>query len=75
MKCLACCVDGTGQTQEETHAALTAIILMTAATALGAPARAQQTPNQTVQDQADKGIKTQNSGASGYVADQEKSGA
>jgi hypothetical protein len=54
---------------------LTAVILMTAATALGAPAQAQQPTNQTVQDEADKGIKTQNSGASGYVADQEKSGA
>jgi hypothetical protein len=54
---------------------LTAVILMTAATALGAPAQAQQPTNQTVQDEADKGIKTQNSGASGYVADQDKSGA
>lgn len=31
--------------------------------------------NQNVQNEADKGIKTQNSGASGYVADQDKPGA
>ena len=35
----------------------------------------QMQPNQTVQDEADKGVKTRNSGDSGLVADQEKPGA
>lgn len=39
---------------------------------ISGPAIAQ---NQNVQNEADKGIKTQNSGASGYVADQDKPGA
>ena len=54
---------------------LTAILFVTATATLGAPAVAQQPVNQKVQEQADKGIKTENSGASGYVADQDKSGA
>jgi hypothetical protein len=32
-------------------------------------------PNEQMQRDADKGVKTRNSGASGYVADQDKSGA
>ena len=32
-------------------------------------------PSQTVQDEADKGVKTRNSGNSGLVADQEKPAA
>lgn len=32
-------------------------------------------PNQDMQREADKGIKTRNSGESGYVADQDKPGA
>jgi hypothetical protein len=48
-----------------------------------APALAQQSgepsqkmqPGQQMQDDADKGIKTRNSGESGYVSDQEKPGA
>jgi hypothetical protein len=35
----------------------------------------QMQPNQKVQDEADKGVKTRNSGESGFVADQEKPGA
>jgi hypothetical protein len=35
----------------------------------------QQMPNQQMQNEADKGVKTRNSGESGYVADQEKPGA
>lgn len=35
----------------------------------------QATPNQHVQTEADKGIKTHNSGASGYVGDQYKPGS
>jgi hypothetical protein len=54
---------------------LTAAALMAAATALGTPAMAQQSGNQSTQTEADKGTKTQNSGASGLVEDQEKSGA
>ena len=38
-------------------------------------ARQQMTPNQQMQNEADKGVKTRNSGESGYVADQEKPGA
>jgi len=39
------------------------------------PALAQTTPNPNMQSEADKGIKTQNSGASGYVGEQDKPGA
>jgi hypothetical protein len=35
----------------------------------------QVQPNQKVQDEADKSVKTRNSGESGLVADQEKAGA
>lgn len=52
-----------------------AAILMTVPLMAG-PAIAQQTtPNQNVQSEADKGIKTQNSGASGYVGEQDKPGS
>ncbi|WP_156042206.1 hypothetical protein [Bradyrhizobium sp. URHD0069] len=52
-------------------------------TTITVPAPAQQSaqpsekmqPGQQMQDDADKGIKTRDSGASGYVADQEKPGA
>jgi hypothetical protein len=45
-----------------------------------APAMAQQqqpsaSGNPQMQNEADKGVKTRNSGESGYVADQEKPGA
>ena len=54
---------------------LTATMFVVAAIAIG-PAMAQQsTPNQSLQNEADKGLKTQNSGASGFVADQDKPGA
>lgn len=52
-----------------------AAILITVPLIAG-PALAQQTtPNPNLQSEADKGIKTQNSGASGYVGEQEKPGA
>ncbi len=35
----------------------------------------QSMPKQNLQNEADKGVKTQNSGASGFVTDQEKPGA
>ena len=35
----------------------------------------QTGPQQQLQDEADKGVKTRNSGESGYVADEEKPGA
>jgi hypothetical protein len=38
-------------------------------------AQQQMAPNQQIQNEADKGIKTRNSGESGYVAEQEKPGA
>src|SRR5205085_6549900 len=52
-------------------------------TMIAVPAMAQQQsgaqqqtgPDQQMQDDADKGVKTRDSGASGYVADQEKPGA
>ena len=52
---------------------LAAVGLM-AATMLATPAMAQQV-NQSTQTEADKGIKTQNSGAAGFVEDQDKAGA
>jgi hypothetical protein len=40
------------------------------------PTMAQQTgPASNLQNEADKGIKTENSGASGYVGEQERSGS
>jgi hypothetical protein len=45
-------------------------------TGLAATATAQQTsPSQNLQNEADKGLKTKNSGASGYVGDQDKPGS
>ena len=47
-------------------------------TTIGVPALAQQStapPSPQVQDEADKGVKTRNSGESGYVSEQEKPGA
>jgi hypothetical protein len=42
---------------------------------LVAPAKAQQGSNETLQHEADKGVKTHNSGASGFVGEQEKQGS
>jgi hypothetical protein len=58
-------------------------IVLAFGTTIALPAQAQQStapgqqmqPNQKVQDEADKGIKTRNSGESGLVADEEKPGA
>src|SRR5258705_11268922 len=48
-------------------------------TAIALPAQAQQSTGpssqQQMQDEADKGIKTRNSGESGYVGEQERPGA
>jgi hypothetical protein len=44
-------------------------------TAIAVPALAQQSNQQPMQDEADKGIKTRNSGESGYVGEQESPGA
>jgi hypothetical protein len=46
-------------------------------TTVAIPVMAQQqtAPQQQLKDQADKGVKTRNSGESGYVADEEKPGA
>jgi len=58
-----------------------AIVIATTA-GLAVPAAAQNQgaqqqakPDQQLQNEADKGIKTRNSGESGYVADQDKPGA
>ena len=63
----------------------TPILAMTVAfgTGIAVPALAQQSPSpgqqmqpsQQMQEDADKGVKTRNSGESGYVADQERPGA
>ncbi len=39
------------------------------------PANAQTSPPTNLQNEADKGIKTENSGASGYVGEQQKPGS
>ena len=55
------------------YLALTAIAVVAGLTA---PAMAQQTsPSKNLQNEADKGIKTENSGASGYVSEQDKPGS
>lgn len=43
--------------------------------ALPAVAQQQTAPNPKVQEEADKGVKTRQSGESGYVGEQEKPGA
>jgi hypothetical protein len=53
--------------------ALAALIAISSAT--GSATAQQTTPSQSLQNEADKGIKTQNSGASGYVGDQDKPGS
>ncbi|MGY3615338.1 hypothetical protein [Bradyrhizobium sp. USDA 10063] len=55
-------------------------LLVALGTAVAMPAMAQQQQqsapnNPQMQDEADKGVKTRNSGESGYVADQNKPGA
>ena len=57
-------------------------ILLGASASIALPAMAQDTRapqqkgvDQKIQNEADKGMKTRNSGESGYVADQEKPGA
>ena len=51
-------------------------MLVAAGTIIALPAMAQQpTPNPQMQEEADKGIKTRQSGESGYVGEQEKPGA
>jgi hypothetical protein len=51
-------------------------LVVVAASLAWAPAMAQHaSPNQSLQDEADKGVKTRNSGASGFVGNQETPGA
>src|SRR6478752_5892387 len=52
-------------------------MLVASGAMIALPAVAQQhsAPNQQMQDKADKGVKTRNSGESGYVVDQEKPGS
>jgi hypothetical protein len=53
-----------------------AIVLLTAGAIATGPVMAQQaSPIQNQQSEADKSVKTRNSGESSYVGDQEKSGA
>jgi hypothetical protein len=53
-------------------------LLVALGTVVTIPAMAQQqqqsAPNPQMQDEANKGLKTRNSGESGYVADQDKPG-
>ena len=50
-------------------------IIVAFGTTIVVPALAQQQTGPSQQEEADKGIKTRNSGESGYVSEQEKSGA
>jgi hypothetical protein len=52
--------------------AFAAIVVVTG---LAAPVYAQQDSQKSLQNEADRGIKTQNSGASGFVGEQETPGA
>ncbi|MBR0774729.1 hypothetical protein JQ543_15375 [Bradyrhizobium diazoefficiens] len=58
-----------------TLVAILAALPIVAAPALAQQAAPSQNTPQNMQTEADKGIKTQNSGASGYVGDQDKPGA
>jgi hypothetical protein len=50
-------------------------IIVAFGTTIVVPALAQQQTGPSQQEEADKGIKTRNSGESGYVSEQEKPGA
>jgi hypothetical protein len=53
-------------------------VLVASGTMIALPALAQQqqpVPNPKMQEEADKGVKTRQSGESGYVGEQEKPGA
>ena len=50
-------------------------IIVAFGTTIVVPALAQQQPTPGQQEEADKGIKTRNSGESGYVGEQDKPGA
>ena len=53
-------------------------VLVASGTMIALPALAQQqqpVPNPQMQEEADKGVKTRQSGESGYVGEQEKPGA
>jgi len=50
-------------------------IIVAFGTTIIVPALAQQQTSPSQQEEADKGIKTRNSGESGYVSEQEKPGA
>ncbi|RZN16833.1 hypothetical protein CWO90_38510 [Bradyrhizobium sp. Leo121] len=54
----------------------TVLIIVTLASGAALPASAQQqtVPNPQMQEEADKGAKTRQSGESGYVGEQEKPG-
>jgi hypothetical protein len=54
---------------------LTAAVLVASALTVGPVMAQQATPNQNLQNEADKGIKTQNTGASGNVGSQASPGA
>jgi hypothetical protein len=54
------------------HFAFAALVLLTC---ISPPLYAQQDAQKSLPDEADKGIKTKNSGASGFVGEQEKSGS
>jgi hypothetical protein len=51
------------------------LVLLAAVSCAALPAMAQSQTSTSPQNEADKGIKTENSGASGYVGEQERPGS
>jgi len=51
------------------------LVLLALISCAAVPANAQTSPSTSLQNEADKGIKTENSGASGYVGEQQKPGS
>jgi hypothetical protein len=51
------------------------LVLLAMVSCAALPAKAQTSPSTNLQNEADKGIKTENSGASGYVGAQDKPGS
>jgi hypothetical protein len=60
---------------EDSAVRYSTLVLLAAVSCAGLPAMAQTSPSTSPQSEADKGIKTENSGASGVVGEQQRPGS
>jgi hypothetical protein len=75
LRCFARSSKGGKQQEDQFMRTSILAIIVAFGTTIVVPALAQQQPTPGQQEEADKGIKTRNSGESGYVSEQEKPGA